>query len=530
MNDEMITDTTLRDYLRVLFRHKAVMLVTVLTVCATVFVGLKFKTKVYESRVKMLITAEKMVESPYYRELYGSNKTQQTLTQSEIVKSGPVLGRAVRALALNQRPLDDEKQFSSPLKAKWIAYQAAGLAKKLEKLPIEQQDAFLYRRAVESLRSSVNVEPIRDTNMFTISVRDYNPVGAAVIANVVSRSYVIFDLEQQLAELKLKYGDKHPTVTLLEDSISKMKDTMSGDPMDDIEAIGPASVKIIEQASVALEPSGTSKTLTMLLAVIMSLFLAVMLAFIFEYSDQTLKTPRDIQAILGLPLLGSIARKRLFNRTLIDFDKRLSAYGRSYQAVSDQLHLLIKDKGLKTLLVTATLKEENNAVVIANLAKYMSSKLRHKVLIIDADLRAPSMDRLFKVAEAPGLVDYLDGPAALGDITRVLTDNLSLIPAGETVVNPVILLDSPRMKDLLNEARDKYQIVFIRGPQVKGQKDTAILSTLVDGSVLVVDEGKVRRQVIKDAVNNMSGRLENPLGVILNQRTYPIPKFVYDNV
>src|SRR3989338_10078329 len=123
MDHDQTNETTLRDYMRVMFRHKAVIALTVITVCATVFAGLKLKTPVYESRVKMLITAQKQVEATYLREMYDGRNVQQTLTQSEIVKSTPVLNRVVRALALDKRPLDDEKQFSSPLKAMLIDHK-----------------------------------------------------------------------------------------------------------------------------------------------------------------------------------------------------------------------------------------------------------------------------------------------------------------------------------------------------------------------------------------------------------------------
>ena len=135
MNEEQLNETTLRDYLRVLFRHKAIITITILTVCSTVFVGLKLKTKVYESKVKMLITAEKQVEATYLREMYGRRNVQQTLTQSEIVKSNPVLNRVVRALALDKRPMDSEKQFASPLKVKLIDFKMKSNMKKIQDIP-----------------------------------------------------------------------------------------------------------------------------------------------------------------------------------------------------------------------------------------------------------------------------------------------------------------------------------------------------------------------------------------------------------
>jgi len=527
--DNQTHETSLRDYVRVLFRHKSVILTSIITVCATVFIGLILKTPVYESSVKMLITAEKQVEATYYKEMYGARNVQQTLTQSEIVKSEPVLGRVVRFLNLHKRTLAEEKKFSSFFKKILINYQTRIRDKKLKSLPDGQKDAILFRQAVLSLQKNIRVEPIRDTNMFTISMRDYNPIGAAVIANVVSRSYVMFDLEQQLAELKLKYGIKHPTVKLIEASIAKLKLTLSGNPMDDVEAIGPASVKIMEQASVALKPTGISKTLTLILAFVMSIFLGVMLAFVFEYSDQTLRSPGDIEKILGFSMIGCISKKSALDKTLIEFDENLTDYTRSYQAVSDQLYMLIKDKGLKSLLIASTLKEENSPVVIANLGIYISKMLKRKLLIIDADVKSPSINSLFNLAPEPGLTGFIEGTAALPEITNKIDENLSVITSGKIVLNSMTLMESHQMKQIIEEIKNQYDIIIVNAPHMNGQKDTAILSKLVDGTVLVVDEGKARQQVVKNAMS-MNGKLENTIGVILNERTSPIPKFVYDNV
>ena len=106
---------TLRDYLRVFFRNKSIFTICFLTVMTTVYLGLQLKTPVYQSQVKMHISAEKQLESPYYRELAGQRSSNAALTQSEIVKSNPVLERTVNALNLHNRPVDYEKAFCSLL-------------------------------------------------------------------------------------------------------------------------------------------------------------------------------------------------------------------------------------------------------------------------------------------------------------------------------------------------------------------------------------------------------------------------------
>jgi len=529
MDDEQLNDTTLRDYLRVLFRHKIVIVITIITVCTTVFIGLKLKTNIYQSRVKMLIIADKQVEATYYSEMiYGARNVQQAVTQSEIVKSGPVLGRVVRSLDLHKRPIDDEKEFSSPLKERFIDKRVKALNEKLEGFDIEQKEDFLFRRAVTSLKKKIEVKPIPSTNMFTITVKDYDPDMAAVIANVVSRSYVIFDLEQQLAELKLKYGEKHPTVNLIEDSIAQLNRTLGGQLIDDIEAIGPASVKIMEQASVAIEPTGTSKTRTFLLALVMSIFLSVMIAFVFEYTDQTFKTPQDIKRFLNIPFIGSIMRFRFGNNRLIKDTSKMSKYFQSYRGLSDQICLLFKGENLNSLLITSALADEGSPKVVANAGYYLAKKLQHRVLIIDANLRDSSMSRLLHHMDTLGLAAYLEGETDINEIIQKGKDgDPDVITAGFTQKNPVTLLESQRMSNLIKTATQEYKIVLIDCANVRDYKDATVLSSLVDGTALTINEGQTRRQVVQNACEQLRENKANIKGVILNNRTFPIPSVIY---
>ncbi len=523
-------ETTLRDYMRVLFHHKAVILVTIITVCLTVFAGLKLKTPVYESSVKMLITAEKQVEATYLREMYGGRNVQQTLTQSEIVKSNPVLSRVVRALRLDKRPFDDEKKFASSLKGMLIDHNVKAFNKKIEPLPEAQKEVLFFRYAVENLKKSINVEPIRDTNMFTISVRDYNQVAAAIMANVVARSYVIFDLEQQYAEIKLKYGEKHPTVKLIEDSITKLNKSLDGELLDDVEAIGPASVKIMEQASVAIKPTGTPKALTFLLAIVMSIFLAVMLAFVFEYTDQTIKTPGDVARILDLPVIGSVARFRFGNNRLIRDAKVKSHYFQSYRGLAEQICGLFRREDMNSLLITSATVNEGAQKVIANAAYYMAKIQQHSVLIIDADLREGALTHFARQPQGKGLAFYLEGHASIDEIITDGGVGPDLISAGSTERNPLSLLESGEMQQLIKTAAMEYEIVLIYAPNMRDYKDAMVLSGLVDGVALTVSEGRTRRHVIQNACAQLNEQGAKTKGVILNNRTMPIPRFIYDHV
>ncbi len=528
-NDQALGAVTFRDYIRVLFRHKWVILTSVVVVMLTVYFGLKLKTPVYEASVKMLITAEKNVESPYYRDLVGYQNVQRSLTQSEIVKSKPVMERAVRALNLWLRPLGYERTYSSPLKQRLINYQIKKMQDEFSKLTKTQQDTYRMRMAVKDLKERTEVEPIRDTNMFLIKVRDFDPIYAMLTANVVSRSYVIFDLQQQLAELTLKYGEKHTTVSQLEDYIQGMTANLNGKPLSDIEAIGPASVKIIEQASIPFKPSGTPKILTLVLAFFMSVFLGVMLAFVFEYMDQSFKTPQDIEQHLGLPMLGSIPQRQLTDRTIIRNTRSRSVYTHFYQNLADQLYLVIRDRKIKSVLFTSTVDREGADKVLANLGLFFS-QAGHKVLLIDADLRRPVLHRLFRMKLGKGLADVLEDKAPLQGVTYNPSKNLFLVTAGQTELNPVILLDSGKVNDVMAEEMKKYEIILVHCPGLKDSKDAVVLSSHVDAAVLVIDEGTTRRQVARSAVKQLTDKEGLVLGAVLNNRTFPIPRFVYERV
>lgn len=508
-------ETTFRDYMRVLFRQKAVVITCFFTVMITVVIGIMLKTPMYEAKVKMLISASKQVEATYYRDLLLGQNMEVTLTQAEIVKSAPVLEKTIRALGLAQKPFDYEKQFASPLKSKLVALQARMTQARLENLPEQQRTMFQVRMAMEDLLKVVNVEPIRDTNLFTIAARDFSPVGAAIIANVISRSYIIFDLEQQVAELQLKYGEKHATVIQLQAFIDKMEKALNGQPLPNIDAIGPASVKVIEQANVPLQPVGPSPVLIFILAFFMSIFLGIMLAFMFEYMDQTFKSPQDVETYLDRPYLGAVPRKARQKQV-------------SYENLAEQILLLSKDKNLHTLMFTTAEASDAAAHIVVNLGKFLAEK-GHKVLVIDANFQHLTFKKYFNLTKGPGLVDVIEEKVTFEKSVHSATKNLAVMTAGETQLNPLTVVESNKMHELLAQAGDKYDLVLIAAPDLK-HRDSILLAAQTDGVILVVNEGRTRKQVVLNALEPVIAKKANILGVILNNRTYSIPKAIYDRV
>ncbi len=521
-------ETTLRDYLRVIFRRKAIIITAVVVVMATVIVSQETETPLYLASVKMMVEGNKKTDVDIYRKMSFGRKSIVT-SYAEMVKSRTVLERAVKALRLDQRPLDYEKEFSSKLKALLIDRRVRKINEELEKMTPEERQEFLFDTAMRNLETNIRVRIPGDVSIFNINVSDYDPRMAVMIANVVSRSYVIFDLEQQVAELQLKYGEKHTTVVLLKKYIKDLLDRLDGTPLPDIEAMGPASVKIIEQARKAA-PVAKPDTFVLLISFFMSLFFGVMLVFIIDYLDQSFKSPHDVEKFLNVPVIGSLPANNKWkdSRLITEINPAAPEDIRPFQKLSSRIYLLCKEKKLKTLLITdAEGSPEETAAVLANLGACMARNANHKVIIIDAALKSPSVSKFFKVSGNQGMADVLAGKLSLDEAIRDAGPNLHVLPAGKSLSLPDDVFESPAMAAVMQAVRERYDIVLIACGDLKNFTDGVLLSVFADGVILVVNEGKTNRQVVRWAIEPLEEKKANIVGAILNNRRYVIPEMIY---
>ncbi len=518
---------TLQDYLKVIFRHKAVIITTIITVVVTVVIGLKLKTPVYESQVTMLISAQKQVEATYYRELATYQNIQAALTQSEIVKSKPVLERAVRAIGMDRWSGDYERKFCSPLK-KWVMDFQAKLPKMPEEKPAiqlteEGKKEYVFRQAVESLKGDIKVKPVRDTNLFTITIQDFDPLEAAIIANIVSRSYVIFDLEQQLAETQLKYGEKHLSVIQMKDNIHKMEETLNGEPVSNIEAIGPASIKIVEQAQIPFKPTGINKRLIAILALAMSIFLGVMLAFAFEYLDDTVKDVEDLEK-LKWPFLGNIPNINISGKStelekdLFSHFKPKDPIAEAYRAVrTSVVFSSTEEHPIKSIIITSPGPQEGKTTTLCNLGITMAQNQK-RVLLVDADMRKPRLHEIFKQKNEIGLSNFLSGQADFADLARKSEiENLFIITGGPHPPNPSELLASQKMKEFITLAKSKYDYILLDTPPIAVVTDAVILSQAVDGVIIVLRSRMTNKRALPRINQMLKDARAKIIGILLNR-------------
>jgi receptor protein-tyrosine kinase len=204
---------------------------------------------------------------------------------------------------------------------------------------------------------------------------------------------------------------------------------------------------------------------------------------------------------------------RLAEKVVVD-DRMQPGTREQYRRLAAALHHAQAADGLKVVMIASAVEKEGKSLTSSNLALTLSESYRRKVLLIDADLRRPSLHTTFGLGNPSGLSDSLmsaeDQKLPLHRVSATLT----LLPAGRPSSDPMAALTSARMRQVLAEAREKFDWIVIDTPPVGLLADANLLAAMVDAAVLVVKAGTTPFDLVKRAVEAIgSGRL---LGVVLN--------------
>lgn len=195
-----------------------------------------------------------------------------------------------------------------------------------------------------------------------------------------------------------------------------------------------------------------------------------------------------------------------------------SPISEAYRALRTNIQFSSIDEPVKVILVTSAQPEEGKSTTISNLAVTYAQEGK-RVLIVDADLRKPTIHRYMSASNRLGLSNLLAGQFKVEDVamdTRI--PNLSLISSGTIPPNPSELLSSKRMHTLLAQLKEEYDMVLIDSPPILAVTDSQILSSICDGVVMVINHGKVKREAARRAVSLLAYAKAKILGVVLNNK------------
>lgn len=520
-----LKEISVRDFVNSIFRCKFFIIYTVIAMLILAYLGLQLQTPVYQATVKMYIKGQSHTASSVYSSL---GPFRIHYTQMEILRSNPVILRTVNALKLDEQPLDYEKKYATKLKKMLIDYRVEKTHEDLAELTPAEKKEKLIENAVKDLKGRITTELIPNTDIFMFSVKDYDAKRAIELANVISRAYTIYDQQQQLAELTLKYGDMHPSVKQLSDNIYIMNKKLSGKQLPDLEAIGTASVKILEQATSNYYPIGKSKKFMMILAFLVSIFLGIGFALAFDFLDNSIKSAEDIVKYLKIPLLGSVPKKKRSDKLLIKDSKKKSLYSNSFVSLSDEMYTFLKTQNLKTILLTSPMAQNKKSAIALNIGYSLSKEWDLNTLVIDANVNSSYFEKMLNINNESNVANIVENSA--NQTYDEIAKKLNVLTAGKTEQKTINLLSSSKMEDIINSAKEKFEAVIIDCTMLENLKDTMILSTFVDGVVVVVNQGRERRQVVQSLILPYRNKKINCMGAIFNNRTFDVPKFIYNRL
>ena len=302
------------------------------------------------------------------------------------------------------------------------------------------------------------------------------------------------------------------------------------------EAAQAKNVRIVDEAIEPLYPVKPKKKLNVLLGALIGLGLGVGVTFLMEYFDNTVKSPEELEK-MGFNILSSIPRiemdkvekklekkigklgqvdgRRIEARLITHLDPK-APVSEAYRTLRTNLQFSKVDKELQVLLVTSSGPKEGKSTTAANLAIAMAQAGK-KVALVDADLRRPVIHSIFGLKKDEGMTNYLMGLIDFKTMLKpTFLENLFLATSGALPPNPSELLASRKMEDLLQKFRDQFDIVVIDSPPVIAVTDAVILSTKVDGTILVVSSGQTDRDALARAHTLLDTVDSNLLGTLLN--------------
>ncbi|MDA0748675.1 MAG: polysaccharide biosynthesis tyrosine autokinase, partial [bacterium] len=314
-------------------------------------------------------------------------------------------------------------------------------------------------------------------------------------------------------------------------------------------------VTLLQKALLPSSPTNPSTpTTTAGVGAMLGLILGVVFAFIAETLDTSIGTIEDVEEYVEVPVVGIIPQidvedmKEAMVRSGIPEDdtetmeRRLrlashfeprSTLAESYRALRTNIQFSNLEKGAKVISVTSSSNQEGKSTTISNLAITLA-QAGNRVLLIDGDLRRPTISRIFGLEREPGITDVILGNYAWREVIRTVTDimvgglgmedimmtpgmdNLNIITSGTIPPNPSEIIDTRRMTEFIAEVRELYDIILIDSPPVLQATDATILGTKVDGVLLVYKIGQVSRSALRRAKLQLDNVNVSVLGVVIN--------------
>ncbi|MEK7684682.1 MAG: polysaccharide biosynthesis tyrosine autokinase [Verrucomicrobiota bacterium] len=280
------------------------------------------------------------------------------------------------------------------------------------------------------------------------------------------------------------------------------------------------NMRIVDDATLPLKPIKPRIVLTIFLGVFGGLAVALGLAFFVSYLDDSIKSQDDVETYLRLPFLGYVPNIK--TNSVIERDLQAHLHPQSnaaegFRTIRATISLTHKTDKFRILAISSTIPSEGKSLVASNLA-IVTAQTGLKTLLVDADLRRPSVHKAFQLHSPTGLSSYLTDEVQSVDELIHSTDvpNLDVVCCGAVPSTPSELIGSKRMMQFLQAIRTRYDRVLLDCPPISAVSDPLIISAMSDGVVFVTKFNKIRREHARKSVQRLQNAGIHIVGVVLN--------------
>lgn len=511
---EETVDVDLRSYINLIKRWWwLILIVTILAGVFSFLISTFFIAPVYEARTLLLIQPPDSKNSDY-SSLMTSEKLANTYSQLMITR--PVLSDVINRLNLST--------------------------------------------TLEALQKSITIRTIPNTQLIEVRVRDYDPNTAAQIANTISAVYI--EQHQAMQAYRFKESKQRIASQLAQlDAQSKetkaMLDAVMNNPEKQTEKdilqmlLGQYRqnytnlLQTYEEIQMA-EMGATSNIIQMekayppnrpvspkvinntILAALIALAIVIGVIILIEALDNTFKKSEQVSQKLKLPVLGFISGHTPEPGKPIAVAQPRSHVAEAFRSLRTSIQFASVDIPLSSLLITSPMLGDGKTTIASNLAIVMAQS-GQRVILIDADLRRPRLHTIFALRNRPGLSRmFVQNDLPFNEVVQnTEVPGLTVIPAGYLPPNPLELVGSERMVEVLMQARDMADIVIIDAPPVTAVSDAIVLSKRVDAVLLVISVGKTQIEASVETMDQLNRAGARVIGAVLNDKKSKKSRYYY---
>lgn len=504
----------LKDYLAPLQRWWQLIVAATLVAAITSFIAVRGQPATYRSSVTIMIGAAFSDPNPNYYQFYSSQ--QLAATYADIALRRTVKEGAMQALELSWLPAYTVQPVSNtqlleiavvdtdPRRAQAVANELARqliLQSPTSSAEMSSREGFIQER-LDTLEAQIT------ETQSEIDARQ-TELGNLTSARQIS------DVQNQIAALQSKLDNLQYNYSTL------VANTQRG-------ALN--SLSVIEAANLPTTPIGPNRPLQVITASALAFLLAVAAAYLLAFMDSTVKSPEDVKRITGSSILGVIPEINgaTSQEKIAAIHDPRSPASEAFRSLRTGVQFTTVDQEENTAIqVTSANPSEGKSLISANLAVVMAQQ-GLQVLLVDADLRKPKLHRLFGLDNRMGLSDLFRSrrlpeseselDEMLGEVIRPTNvEGLSILTSGPIPPNPSELLGSNTHRQLVAALKKRYEYLIVDSPPVLVVTDAVVVSTLVNGSIIVFDSKATHRNQLKQAAERLKEVNARILGVVANQ-------------